>query len=254
MCVMKSTLSSCLDDLEISLHRKIDECRCNVAGFNVVREQGPCLGRSQSLRRLIHRSNGNAGIGVASLPPPEPEHYGEGPHRQQCAGIAANEPDHVAGKPGGLLQNALGNVNVDGESAAGWKRIGALKGDVAAVDGGGGILLARAVSAGKGLRLELSGGGAGQGHKGRSLIDRHLPVIAGHVPVELVVILEESHRVGGPVGDAHRALGVRASGINPEREKLMHRAVGGALGAGALLEPDLLAGLIGDRVHLQKSL
>src|ERR1019366_7498002 len=203
-------------------------------------------------------------IGVAALPPPQAEHDGEGPDGQQRAGIAADKPDDIAGEPGGLGQNSLGNVDIDGETAAGRQGIGGRKADVAAIDLAGCVLAARAEEAGEGLRLDLSdnalsdnglsGGGAGQGDEGRGLVDGHLPVIAGDVPVELVVVLKKAHSVGGAVGDVYGALGVGASGVDSQDEELVVGAVGDGLGASALLEADVLAAFIGDRFDLEKKL
>ena len=51
----------------------------------------------------------------------------------------------------------------------------------------GRILRARSVDAGKGLRAQRSRRRIGEAHAGHGVIDGHLPVVAGHVPVKLVV-------------------------------------------------------------------
>src|ERR1019366_4050207 len=79
-------------------------------------------------------------------------------------------------------------------------------------DFGGGVLLLRSVFAGEGLRAQVAGGIRREGDRRRGAVDGHRPVVAGHVPVQLVVTVEPAHRIGHLVGDDHAARGVHRVG------------------------------------------
>jgi hypothetical protein len=114
------------------------------------------------------------------MPPDEPEQFGE---------------------PSGLFKNAFGNVNVNRHAAAHGQWVVGFELGGCAVDLGGGVALSRAVDAGEGLRAHGSVGRVGEVHTGTGVIDGHGPVVAGHVPIELVVAVEKTCAVADTVGD-----------------------------------------------------
>ncbi len=76
------------------------------------------------------------------------------------------------------------------------------------------------------------------------VIDRHRPVVAGDIPVKLVVVFEITDAVADDVADLHRARGVH-------RVRDVDFQI--AIAAGSLgLVLQLLAGAVGDRRDIQK--
>src|SRR5260370_19232583 len=85
-----------------------------------------------------------------------------------------------------------------------------------------GILRARAVGTCKYVGANIRGA-LGKGDAGAGGLNGNVPRIAGHVPVELVVVLEETQRIGNPIsdGDFQRGLlGIR--NINFQLEDMAH--------------------------------
>ena len=70
----------------------------------------------------------------------------------------------------------------------------------------------RAVDAGERLRAQTPRSAGRELHVSGSLIDRHRPVVAGHVPVELVVIVEEARRVRDRISNDDGLLRVLGAG------------------------------------------
>ncbi len=163
-------------------------------GCDRVVDQRSGFGGRESLRRLVLRRDGDAGIGIASPGVPGEPHHQERPDRNQQRGIAAYEP-HKLGERAWRMQNALGNVNVNGHAATHGQRIRRREVHVGAIDLRRGLLVVRAIDAGERLRTQAPGSCRRELHIGGSLIDRHRPVIASDVPIELVVIVEESRGV-----------------------------------------------------------
>src|SRR5208282_1737818 len=109
------------------------------------------------------------------------------------------------GERGGRLEHSLRNVDVDGDAAAHGKRTGGFEKNVGAFDFGGRIALLGAVGAGEGLSAQPSGGIFGQGHEGRGVVDGNGPIVASHVPVELVVTIEKADTIAHGVIDVDDA-------------------------------------------------
>src|SRR5581483_6545082 len=100
----------------------------------------------------------------------------------------------------------------DGESAAHGQRVLGAEADGGGQDLPGGVALDGAVHAGKCLRAQLARGGGGQSYGGGCSVDRNRPVIAGHVPVELVVGIEIANRVRAAVVDEDGLGGIHRAG------------------------------------------
>ena len=49
-------------------------------------------------------------------------------------------------------------------------------------------------------------------HRGAGVIDRHRPVVAGYVPVELVIVTEKARSIAYAVGNLNRTRGVHGVG------------------------------------------
>ena len=122
------------------------------------------------------------------------------------------------------------------------------KSDVGAFDFGGRFALLRTVGAGEGLRAHVSGGVFGQSHEGRSVVDGNRPIVAGHVPVELGVIIvvatEEADAIADGVIDVDDARRIdRAGNVDLEI------AVGSGL-AGIVFQ--LVSVFVGDAQDIDK--
>src|SRR5581483_1602436 len=132
----------------------------------------------------------------------------------------------------------------DGESAAHGQRVLGAEADGGGQDLPGGVALDGAVHAGKCLRAQLARGGGGQSYGGGCSVDRNRPVIAGHVPVELVVGIEIANRVRAAVVDEDGLGGIHRAG-NVDLQLAV-----AAFAAALVLET--LAGGIGNRFDVQK--
>ena len=99
------------------------------------------------------------------------------------------------------------------------------------------VLRARAVLSGESLRAKLATGVRREDDMGRSAVDGHRPVVAGDVPVKLVVIVEPAHSISHRVmdldrpGRVHRIGNVdRQVAIAVLRFRLILEMVAGAIG------------------------
>ena len=106
-----------LFDLDKAAHGEIDDGRCNISRVYLVVEQGSAFRGRNTGRRIIHGSDGHAGVGIAAFVPPQRKHHGERDQRQENRGVAADEPEEFS-EPSRLFEDAFGNVNIDGEAAA----------------------------------------------------------------------------------------------------------------------------------------
>src|SRR5581483_4499479 len=88
------------------------------------------------------------------------------------------------------------------------QRVGSFEGDLGSFDVGGGIALGRAIDAGEGLGPQRTCSGAREGDHRTSMIDGDRPVVAGDIPVELVVIVKEACAVGNGVIDVDGSSGI----------------------------------------------
>jgi hypothetical protein len=141
------------------------------------------------------------------------------------------------------MQDAAGNVNVNGETAAHGERACGLEFHIRAIDPGGRFLLPGTVSAGECLRAQ-AGSGVGEVDEGGGMLDGNGPVIAGHIPVELVILIEEPSRVANRVIDVDGFRGIDRIGNIDFQVAVSTR------GAGIIFQCS--AGVVHDAVHLQE--
>ena len=142
---------------------------------------------------------------------PEAKHYSEGQQRKEDDGIAAQKPAQLCER-GWRFEHSLRNVNVDGEAAAHGKRVGGFESSVGTLDFSGRFAFFGTVGAGEGLSAQSSGAIFGQGHEGGGMIDGNGPIVAGYVPVELIVTIEEADAIADGVIDVDYARRVDCAG------------------------------------------
>ncbi|MCY1296380.1 hypothetical protein D9M70_457660 [compost metagenome] len=112
----------------------------------------------------------------------------------------------VTQPPGVLLAGgrpddaALRHLDGDRQPFARIETAGGGEKDLAAVPRASGVLAGRAVAAGEEIEC-FHPNAFRQGHRGARLVDREVPLRAGHVPVEFVVIVEETDLPAGLVGE-----------------------------------------------------
>src|SRR4029077_3638003 len=106
-----------LFDLYKAAHCQVHDRRSDVARMNRVVKQRARLGWRDPRRRLVHRRNRLAWIGIAPLVPPQREHTGQRDQRQENDWISTHEP-YQFGQRTGLFENSFGNKNVDGHPTA----------------------------------------------------------------------------------------------------------------------------------------
>src|SRR3982074_3764522 len=83
---------------------------------------------------------------------------------------------------------------------------------VSTVDCCGVIVPGCSIYAGKCLRSQRACGGSREVHRGAGVIDRHWPVVAGYVPIELVIVIEKARSVAYAVGNLNGARAVHRVG------------------------------------------
>src|SRR5579863_1484829 len=85
------------------------------------------------------------------------------------------------------------------------------------LDVSAGAAFRRAVGSGESLRAQRARGRIREADQRGRMIDRHRPIVAGHIPVKLVVIFEEAGAVANRVIDLDGAGGIdRIGNINLE--------------------------------------
>ena len=203
-------------------------------------EQRAALGRRQSAGRVVlHRHRLRRG--VAAPAPPHREHREQHQHRHQQQRVREQESQH-ARRDRRRPHRALVPAHHDRHAFLECQRPAQLERDLIAFDPDVRVLRARSVGAGEHVGPD-AGGAGGQPHAGGGVLDRHLPLVAGDVPVQLVVGVEEPHGVRHPVADHHVARGVHGAG-HPDLERaVMARA--------AALDLERRALAVGDRRRLQ---
>ena len=85
--------------------------------MDAIIEQGSGFSGRDSRRRLVHRRDGHARVGVAAGVPPQNEHHGEGNQREKYNWVASDKPEQF-GKPAGFLEGALWDVDIDRHATA----------------------------------------------------------------------------------------------------------------------------------------
>src|ERR1039458_7489694 len=166
---------------------------------------------------------------------------------QKQNGVAAQEPRQLRERGRGF-EHSLRDIDVDGEAAAHRQRLRGFDKNVRAFDFGGRFALLGTVDAGEGLSAQPSGGIFGEGHEGRGMVDGNRPIVAGHVPVELgviiVVTVEEADAITNGVVDVDYARRVdRAGNVDLEI------AVGSGLARVVL---QLISVFVGDAQDVEK--
>ncbi len=226
-----------LGDGEIALHRQADERGGEgaVVEAHAVEIAGARGGDPR--RRLVERDHRPA-EGIAPHPRPgdevEARHNRQPQRPQQGAAVVAQEPARPL-HAGGLAHVALGPGHHDGEAFPGAEAPGGLEHrPPRAVRAGAPVASLRALRAGVGD--ELAGRGAPrQRHPRAGVIDGEVPAVAGDVPVELVMVVEEPQL---PIGAVAQGIGVLAGGQEDvAAPQVDAHAVGERLGAPVLRGP-----------------
>src|ERR1700688_1219773 len=127
-------------DLNVAAHGEIDDGAGDVAGMDGVVDQSSGFGGTNAFGRLVLRSDGDAGIGIASHGIPEGKHHGQGQQRQKHDGIAAEKPSQLRDR-GRRFEDSLRDINVNGNAAVHGKRVGGFEKNVGAFDFGGRVAL-----------------------------------------------------------------------------------------------------------------
>src|ERR1700682_4243242 len=177
---------------------------------NGVVDQSSGLGGTNDFGRLVLRGHGYAGIGIASHGIPESKHYGQGQQREEHDGITAEKPSQLRER-GRRFEDSLRDINVDCDAAAHGKWVSGFEKNVGAFDFGGRVALPGTIGAGEGLSAQSSGGIFGQGHEGGGMVDGNRPIVAGHVPVELGVII--SGAISGAISRTVEKADAVANGV-----------------------------------------
>src|SRR6202795_538310 len=197
-------------DLNVAAHGQIDDGAGNVAGMDGVVDQSSGFGGTNALGRLVLRGYGNTRIGIASHGIPEGKHHGQGQQREEHNGITAEKPSQPR-EGGRRFEHSLRDINVDSDAPAHGKWVSGFEKNVGAFNFGGRFTLPRTVGAGEGLSAQLSGGIFGQGHEGGGMVDGNRPIVAGHVPVELGVII--SGAISGAISRTVEKADAVANGV-----------------------------------------
>ena len=197
----QEALAIALLDHQAATHGEVDQGRRDVAQVGAVVDQRPGLRRREPVGRLVARDDG-AEPWVAAARVPEAEHEGEDRERDGEHCIGAQE-EQRARERAGLLDRTLAPAHHRGEPFVEGERPVHVDVDAVAHRADVGVLRARAVAPGEGERAEVRRAG-GQPDAGARRLDRHVPLVAGHVPVELVVIGEEAERVRHAVAEDDR--------------------------------------------------
>ncbi len=107
----------------------------------------------------------------------------------------------------GLLEHAFIAGNGNGEALVDAERAGGVDVDARAVDFGGGIVALGMIRAGVGIGAEICDF-AGEDDVSASGFDGNVPFVAGDVPVELIVVVEEAKGVRDDVFNGNGASGI----------------------------------------------
>src|SRR5690348_3093780 len=110
------------------------------------------------------------------------------------------------------MEDAGGDVNINRETAAHSQGAVGFEFRVGAVDLGSGFLLFRAVSTGERLGAQAAGSVVGKVHEGGGVVDGNGPVVAGHIPVKLVVLIKKAGGIANAIADADGLGGVHRAG------------------------------------------
>src|SRR5437660_2444420 len=198
-------------NLHVAAHREIHDSAGDITRVNGVIDQGTGFCGRNLLGGLVHGRDGLAGIGITAFVPPESKQHGEGHQGKEQDWIAADKPSKTR-EGRGLFQDPLRNVNVNGQTAAHGERIGCFENSVRALDLGSSFMSRRSIGTGKGLCAQRAGSIVREVHESAGMIDGNRPVVASHVPVELVVVVEETNAVAHGVVNLDRLGGVHRIG------------------------------------------
>ena len=197
LAVEDQDLFAGLPNFQEAAHGQVHQGGADVRGEHLVLEQRAGFGGSESVGRGVHGGHGDARIGRAAPQEPDRKHDEQRPNRNEHAGIRAQEPESL-GKAARCFEDAIGNVHVDGQTAAGIERPGGPEDRAGSGSGRRRVPALRAELAGKSLGAQAAGAGR-KTDGGRGAIDLHRPVVARDVPVELRIALEEARGVGDRV-------------------------------------------------------
>jgi hypothetical protein len=160
--------------------------------------------RAHALRRVVARERGpRARIAPHQVPAPpeEQEQRDEADRAGQHAAVVPDPPAQAL-EVGRLAHDALGKFDHDAEPLLRTHRARGAEARAARARLGLEVAQAIALVAGVGLELQLfRRHRRGQRHVGRDAVHGEGPAVAVHVPVQLVVVLEEAELARGAVGD-----------------------------------------------------
>ena len=173
-----------------------------------------------SLRRRLVLHGHRQPLRIAPVPLPQAEHQAEDADRDEQADVREEEVRRLARRRR-PRDDARVPGDRDGDALAEVEDARRLDGDVRADDRRRRRRLLRAVPAGEGVRPQARDGRR-QVDDGPGALDGHVPLVAGDVPVELVVLVEELQAV------AHAVAAARRSSSRPARRAPRSSASGSA--------------------------
>ena len=185
-------------DGEVAADGEIDDGGSDVAHVDGIIHERADFAGSEFVRRLVLCGDGTQ-AGIAAAGPPPPEHQEESDDREKERPIAA-EIEEEDGEGGGFADGAFVEGDSDGEAFMHGKRAAGLHVHAGADDFNCGIGARGAIRAREGFGAEI-GGGCGKNDVRARGFDGDGPLVAGDIPIELVVIVEEFQGVGNGVVD-----------------------------------------------------
>src|ERR1700675_4459845 len=194
-----------LFDGEVSLDGEVNEGGGDIAHGGFVVHQRAALAGSELVGRLVLHGDGVA-FGIAAAGPPEPEHHEERHDGDEERPITAQEK-HNPGGGARRVHETLVPADHGGEALVKCEGASGLNLDGVAINLDARILRARPENSGVGDGVE-AGGTEGQFDMGACGVDGNGPLIAGDVPVELVVVLVKKYRVEEAITEHDGARGV----------------------------------------------
>ncbi len=196
-------------DQDVAADGKVHNRCSDVAHVGRIVHQRARLPRRQAIGGRVLWDDGPQPR-VASPGVPQPEHHHEYSRGNGEWPIAAQEQRHFR-RRARLADKALVPAHHHSQALAEGKRAAHAELHGVAGDLNIGVLLARAIGTGEARRAQA--GDAGGEHDPRaSRLDGEFPFVAGNVPVELVVVLEELEAVEHLVVQVHGAGGVSRAG------------------------------------------
>ena len=193
-----------LDD-QVAAHGKIDDGGGDVAHVGGVIDERAGFAGSELIRRLVLRGDGTK-TRIAAAGPPQIKHDDESGQRQTQRPIAAEEKAGFVDRRR-LMDETFVESHGDGQSFVIAERVVRANFNAIGCNFHARAARRRAIGAGEDIGADV-GGAFGKNNARAGGLDGDVPLVAGNVPIELVVILEETQGVGNGVfnGDGLRGV------------------------------------------------